>query len=77
MPVGEGGPAKAWKRPLLAVLSLPLAALGIAIVWFIQELGVVAWLSAVFITGLAVLDLLTSIIGCDSCVAKLFGKMDF
>ena len=73
----DGGPVKAWKRPLLLVLSIPLLALGIYVMWWIREPGMVAWILAVLVTGLAALGLFASTVGCDKCVARMFGKPDF
>jgi hypothetical protein len=77
MPFGDGAPVKAWKRPLLAFLAIPLLALGIFVLWSVHEPGIIAWISALSIAGLAVLGLFVSIAGCDTCVARVFGKIDF
>lgn len=69
-----------WKRPLLAVLALPITGLGGAVAFGSQSLDGIIAVTVVFFIGLAtlafgMLGLLGSMFGCGACVAKLLGRL--
>jgi hypothetical protein len=70
-------PEKAWKRPLTALLSIPLIALGIAVIWLTDDPGVFGWSLGLMVTAMGFLGVTVAIVGCDACVARTFGDFDF
>jgi hypothetical protein len=71
---------KRWKRPLLAVLALPITGLGGALVLGSQSADGIIGLTMVVLLGLitiafGLLGLLVSMFGCAACVAKMLGRL--
>ena len=67
---------KRWKRPLLAILALPITGLGGALVLGSQSVDGVVGLMIIVLLGLVtiafgLLGLLVSMFGCAACVAKM------
>ena len=70
-------PEKAWKRPLLFVLSL-LMGMGFgSLPWLLHDRPNYAlfFLIGAPLTAAAALSVLVSINGCDACVARLLGEL--
>lgn len=69
-------PQKRWKRPVM--LAISIASLGG--LWFLQNKHlldrVFAQIVAVLVALVLLLGIVVSLIGCDRCVAKLFGKAE-
>lgn len=69
-----------WKRPLLALLSLPVAGLGGALIFGSQGVDGVTGVIMILFLGLmtialGLLGLLVSMFGCRACVAKTLGRL--
>lgn len=70
-------PEAAWKRPLLALLSLALSSGCGELIWvFHDRRGSLPTLAiAAALMALGVYSLCVSMRGCNACVARLFGEV--
>ena len=69
-----------WKRPLLALLALPITGLGGALIFGSLSVDGVIGVTMVLFLGLitialGLLGLLVSMFGCGACVAKVLGRL--
>ncbi len=72
-------PAKKWKRPALAILSIVILSGGgylFSTSWSSTLQSPIVLLLTLVLVVLFTFSLILSIIGCDKCVAKIFGKID-
>ncbi len=71
-------PQKKWKRPILLILCL-VGLIGGSFLFYVSEHPSAkepfTILLALALAALLALGLLASFIGCDRCVARLFGKL--
>jgi hypothetical protein len=65
---------KSWKRPALLICSIPLLAGGMPFAWVMLQMQSIAGaILGLFIFAVGACGIVTSAIGCDDCVARLFG----
>lgn len=72
---GERPQAK-WKRPLLFILSILLILFSL-LPWFLENAQLIHFLLFGIIFLIAVMGLVVSLFGCDACVARCTGDIDF
>jgi hypothetical protein len=69
-------PELRWKRPwLFAISAVSLTVLTVAVSMSRSESFLVFYVLGPFVIAMSILGIVTSIGGCDACVARLFGEL--
>jgi uncharacterized membrane protein HdeD (DUF308 family) len=69
-------PVRSWKRPVLLIGSVPILVGGFAFAWVMfQQQSIAAALLGLTLLAMGAFGIVTSLLGCDDCVARLFGDL--
>jgi hypothetical protein len=69
-------PVKSWKRPALVICSVPILGGGFAYAMaMLQVQSIVDLVLGLILLAMGACGIVTSLVGCDDCIARLFGDL--